>query len=281
MKLLAVIALLSLSATATADVLLTKKIHSDEVVTPNGTRPAKDETQTIWLGKERARADSGAIAYIIRLDKHKLYMVNANDRTFSALDLPVNLASYITPEEAAAFEQGKARLGITGFVTPTGEVERLNGWATSKFKVQITSLGTNSDETYWTTKDIEVDWTTFWEAQRAVRSLQLNPEALLEQMRKLDGVTVKAEKTRVTPMGKEHVVEELVSAERKEAPEGLYEVPADYKEKPFNGMSALRSMIGARPNPGPGDSAPKPDGEKPADGGGKRRGAGDKEKKDG
>lgn len=281
MKLYAAIALLSLTATATADVLLTRKIHTDEVATPNGTRPAKDDTQTIWVGKDRVRLDAGPMAYIVRIDKRKLYLLNASDQTFSALDLPVNLASYVPPEDLDKFEQGKARLNISATVFPTGEVERLNGWATSKFKVQVTSLGTSSDEIFWTTKDIEIDWATYWEAQRAVRSLQLNPESMLEQLRKIDGVTVKAERTRTTPMGKEHSVEELVSAERKEAPEGLYDVPADYKEKPFNGLSALRSMMGARPNAGPGDAAPsKPAEEKPADSP-KRRGAGEKEKKDG
>jgi hypothetical protein len=181
-------------------------------------------------------------------------------------------------------------MSITASVTPTDETERIHGWSAKKYKVQINSVGMTSDETVWTTKDIEVDWSTFWDAQAAMRSLQPGSENLSQELKKLEGVTVKAERTRNTPMGKLHVVEELLSAERKEAPEGNYDAPTDFTEKPFDAMSELRKMGGARPNPGPGDAPPprreKKEGEKPAPGGQggddgakgggeKRRGGGD------
>lgn len=291
MKLSIALALCALSAPALADVVLTKKVHTDEMQGPQGAVPAKDETQVVWLAKDKLRVEAGPMTYLVRLDKRKLYLLNPAEHTYSALDLPVNLANYVSKEEAQAFEMIKSRFNVSATVTPTGETERIHGWAANKYKLEIHSAGMNSEEIVWTTKDIEVDWSTFWDAQAAVRSLQPGTETLTQELRKTEGVTVKAERTRVMPTGtKIHMVEELLSAERKEAPEGIYDPPSDFTEKPFNAMSELRKMGGARPNAGPGDAPPprreKKDGDKPTPGGNgggddgkgggeKRRGGGD------
>ncbi|MBK7876956.1 MAG: DUF4412 domain-containing protein [Planctomycetes bacterium] len=252
-----------LAAPAAADVLLTKSVHTDEFTTPNGVQPAKTESQLVWLAKDKVRAEMGPVTYVVRLDQRKLFLLRPAEKTFSAIDLPVNLAAHVPKSDETKFEQMKSRLALSALVTPTEETERVKGWAAKKYKVQTSILDTPSDETIWTTKDIEVDWTSFWDAQAALRSLQPGSETLILEMRKLDGIVVKADRTRTTAAGKLHSLEELVSAERKEAPEGTYEVPKDYTEKPFDPIAELRRMVGARPGAGPGDT-PAP-GEKPAD----------------
>lgn len=284
MKLLSAALLLVLVAPATADVLLTKTVHTDEFQTPNGTQPAKDETQSIWLAKDKVRAEMGPVTYVVRLDQRKLFMLRAADRTYCTIDLPVNFASHVPKEEAEKFDQMKSRLALSALVTATDELERVKGWGAKKFKVQTSTMGVPSEETVWTTKDIEVDWTTFWEAQTALRSLQPGSEALILEMRKLDGIVVKADRTRTVNGNKLHSVEELASAERKEAPEGNYEVPKDYTEKPFDPIAELRRMVGARPNAGPGDAAApageekRRRGEKDGAGGGEKKRGGEEKK---
>lgn len=255
--------LVALAAPATADVLFTRSVHTDEVQTPQGVLPAKDETQTIWLGKDMLRAEMGSSTFIVRLDTRKLYVLDPAARTYSALDLPVNLAKHVAPDQVPVYEQIKARLAITTLVTTTDETERMKGWGTKKFKVQLTSSqGPLSEETIWTTKDIEVDWSTFWEAQAALRSLQPGSESYIQEMRKLDGVTVKAERIRMQGERKIRSVDELVSAERRDAPQGVYEPPKDYTEKPFDTIVEIRRLMGARPNAGPGDAPAKPEEKK-------------------
>lgn len=257
-----------LAAPASADVLLTKTVHTDEVQTPAGAQPAKDETQSIWLGKEKVRAEMGPVTYIVRLDQKKLYVLHPAERTYTTLAIPVDIGQYVDASQKQVFEQMKSRLNITATVAPTGETERVKSWSATKYKVQTTTLGRSTDETIWTTKDIEVDWATFWDSQAALRSLQPGSETLITEMRKLDGIAVKAD--RVTTIGdrRVHSTEELASAERKAAPEGAYDVPKDFTEKPFDPMRDAPmgpGMGGARPARGaPGRP---PTGGKPEKGG--------------
>lgn len=255
--------LVALAAPASADVLFSRNVHTDEVQTPQGTIPAKDEAQTIWLAKDKLRADLGANTFIVRLDTRKMYVVDTAAKTYSTLDLPVNLTKHVTPEQAPLFEQMKTRLAITALVTNTDETERMKGWAAKKFKVQLSSSqGPVSEETLWTTKDIEVDWDTFWEAQMALRSLQPGSESYIQEMRKLDGVTVKAERIRFQGERKVRSVDELVSAERRDAPGGTYEPPKEFTEKPFDAIVEVRRLLGPRTNSGPGDAPAKPEEKK-------------------
>lgn len=275
---------LALAVPASADVLLTRNVHTDEVQTPQGAKPAKDEAQTIWLTKDKVRIEAGQLVCIVRLDQKKLHVLHPADGSYSTVDLPVNLASHVAPDQQADYEKILHRLSITTLVTPTDEVERVKGWAAKKYKVQLSSQGMTSEESLWTTKDVEVDWSTYWEAQTAVRCLQPGGEAYATEMRKIEGIVVKADKVRTSGDVKVHTVEELVSAERKEAPEGLYEPPKEFTQKPFDTIAEVRRMMGPRSNAGPGD-APPPKGDDEKKDGPRRRkekeGTGGDEKKGG
>ncbi len=96
--------------------------------------------------------------------------------------------------------------------------------------------------------------------------LSISPMAapMAAEMKKIDGVVVLAERTQKMMGSELKSREEVTAVETKEPAPGLYDVPKDFTEKPLDPVSELRKLVGSRPNAGPGDGAPKPNGEEPA-----------------
>lgn len=279
MKIITTAALLLLSTAARADVFLTRNVHIDATTNANGeTTPPKDEVQTTWIAKDKVRAETGGVAYIVRLDQHKLYMVNPNAKTYAVLDLPVDLSRYVSAEERRAYDALSESVHVTATVNTSEETERIHGWGAKKFVVQLRYPAGGSVDTIWTTTDIEMDTTTYWAAMSAVYSLRPGGPALVEELKKTQGITVKAERVRTIGTQQARTTEELATVERKDAPAGTYEVPSDFKETPYNAIQYLRMV---RKSMGPVEAPAKDDeatggkrgGVAPA-GEGKRRGDG-------
>lgn len=232
-----------LATAARADVLLTRNVHSDATTNANGEAvPARDEVQTTWIDKDKVRAEVGGFTYIVRLDQKKLYVLR--DNTHSVLDLPVDVTRYVKSEERRAYDAFADTVRVTATVQTSDETERIHGWGAKKFVVQLRYPAGGSVDTIWTTKDIQMDTTTYWEALRAVYSLRPGGSALVDELQKTEGITVKAERLRTIGTHQTRVTEELANVERKDAPAGTYDVPADSKEVPFNALPYLRKMLG-------------------------------------
>lgn len=247
-----------------ADVFLTRNVHVDATTNANGEAlPARDEVQSTWIGKDKVRTESGGLTYIVRLDQKKLYIVR-NDGTHSVLDLPVDVTRYVKPEERRAYDAFAETVHVTATVQASDETERINGWGAKKYVMQVRYPAGGSVDTLWTTKDIEMDTTTYWEAVRAVYGLRPGGTALVDELKKTEGITVKAERLRTVGTNRVRTTEELASVERKEAPAGTYDVPSTSKEVPFNALPYLRRMLGPIARPA--------DGAQPADASSGRRG---------
>jgi hypothetical protein len=54
-------------------------------------QPAKDSTEVTWIGKDRMRIEDGNDVTIVRTDLKKMYMLDMQAKTFTALDLPVDI----------------------------------------------------------------------------------------------------------------------------------------------------------------------------------------------
>lgn len=227
----------ALAAPALADTLLTMKSHSD----PMMGQPAKDETTTTWVGKDRLARVGGDPSFIIRADQKKIYIVDNGDKTYSELDLPIDLAKYFPPEMQAQIGAMMQQMKYTVKVTPTAETKKIGAWNTKLYKAEIANaMGMKMDIDMWVTKDIALDFDAYKGLANSLQGLQLGFEDVAREMAKIDGFSVLTENT-MSIMG--NIVktrEELVSVETKPAPAGTYDVPAGLTKETFNPMKAAQ-----------------------------------------
>ena len=77
------------TAQATADTLLTIQTHS-ELPALIGTNVRQDDRKvTLWVGPNRVRRDDGKAASIVLFDQKKIYIVDHEDKSYTAIDLPI------------------------------------------------------------------------------------------------------------------------------------------------------------------------------------------------
>ena len=242
---------------APTDTMMVRKIHHDAVKSGPTERPAKDETQTIWIAKDRMRADTDESSTIVRIDQKKMYLLDSKNKTYSVIDIPLDMKKYIPADMAEMYDKMKA--SFQAKVTATDETKKIKDWNAKKYELSLSGGMGGMTEEIWTTKDIAIDASAFLEMIRMRAMMMPGGDAMLDELKKLDGVPVMSDRTQKTMGGAMHTHEELVSVEQKDAPAGAYDVPKDYTEKPWD--ASPRSMGGRqRPSGKPHEGGtPPPD----------------------
>jgi hypothetical protein len=226
-----------LAAPALADTVISMKSHTDAVM----NQPASDETTTMWVGKDRMARVGGNASFIIRADQKKLYIIDTAAKTYSELDLPIDLAKYFPPEMQAQIGAMMQQMKMTVKVTPTAEAKKIGAWNTKLYKAEIANaMGMKMDIDMWVTKDIAIDVAAYKGLASSLQGLQLGFEDVAKEMAKIDGISVLTENTMSIMGNTVKSREEIVSAETKPAPAGTYDVPAGLTKETFDPMKAAK-----------------------------------------
>jgi hypothetical protein len=229
--------LLLIGSAAGADTHLVMKSHTDPLQAMGQTQPARDVETDLWIGSDRALRDDGHVASLIRLDQKKLYLINRAEKSYSVLDLPVDLMSLLPEQAKAQMGPMLEKMKLQATVEPSDERKEINGWNARRYDVHLSNeLGMQVDSTVWMTQDVDVDLDSFRAMTRAIASLQPGGAEATEELLKLDGVPVLMENKIQAMGGSTSSKEELVSAETGTPPPGTYEVPDGFTEKEFNPM---------------------------------------------
>jgi hypothetical protein len=255
------LALLSAPAYS-ADLVITKSKHEDAMKMMGHDQPAKDTTEVTWFAKDRMRIEEGNRVTIIRADLKKMFMLDTEAKTVSTIDLPFDLKKYLPAEQAPMIEQFLSQMKAT--VTATTETKKVKDWNATKYTVAMTlPMGGGFTQEVWATKDIDVDRAAFLDLYTAMMSTAMGGGAMVAEYKKIEGLPVLVERTQ-TMMGQSAKSrEEVTAVEKKDPPEGHYDVPKDYTEKPFDPMAD--SPMGGRGPGGRGKPGGPPPGEKPKD----------------
>ncbi len=225
---------------AAADQVITMQSHADAVTVMGQKSPAKDYTQTYWFGNDRMRVDDDENSTIMRLDQKKLYLLDHAQKTFSAIDLPVDFKKLVDPEMAGMMEQMMQMMAPSVTVTATGQSGSFAGYACDYYDVavkvammQINTTGCYSDK-------ILTHTARYQALAEAQAELVPNASWMKDLAQKIKGFPVRTETT--TAMGKKSFKnwQELKSVEERTAPEGLYAPPAGYREVKFDPMAQGR-----------------------------------------
>lgn len=214
--------LLTAALPAGADTFLTIKSRVEGLKMP-GQSP--DGEIKVWIAADRLRRDDGDTSAILRMDQNKLYLVNHLDKTYNELPLPLDFKKLSMPGEEA--------LKTVVQVTPTSETKKIRDWNTRKVKVVLSNAaGLKLDTSLWVSTEIP-SYQAFTRMLVSLTALQPGGVPLAKQMEQIEGIPV-VQETDVTLDGSRFKTrEELVSAETKDAPAGLYDPPAGYAKEPF------------------------------------------------
>lgn len=217
-----VLLLLAAALPAGADTLLTIKSRVEGLKMP-GQSP--DGQIQVWIAGDRLRRDDGETSAILRMDLSKLYLLNHGDKTYSELPLPLDFKKLSMAGEEA--------LKTVVQVTPTSEAKKIRDWNTKKVKVVLSNAaGLKLDTTMWVSTEIPA-YQAYTRMLVSLTALQPGGVPLARQMEQIEGIPVLQE-IDVTVEGSQFKTrEELVSAETKDAPAGLYDPPAGYAKEPF------------------------------------------------
>lgn len=267
--LFAALCLISLPAFA-GDLVIHSTHHQDAAKAMGVDMPAEDKTSVTWFGKDRMRYESGDEVTIVRTDLKKMWRIDTKAKTYQAIDMPFDLKKYMPEEQYKMMEQFFANVKVT--LTPTQETKKIRDWNCTKYTLTI-SMPMMGDMTQdmWATKDITGDRTAAMEMYVAMQSVMLGGmggNTLATEMKKVEGFVVLSEQTRGMGRTKFTSKDEVTSIETKDAPEGAYDLPKDFKEIPFDPtaddpMTGRKSKGGGRGEGGGRPPAPEKPKERP------------------
>src|SRR5436190_21282847 len=92
---------------APTDTMMVRKSHTDAYTVGSKEVPAKDETQTVWVSKDRVRLESDENSVLLRLDQKKMYLIDPKTKTYNTIDLPFDMKKYMPAEMAEMYEKMK------------------------------------------------------------------------------------------------------------------------------------------------------------------------------
>lgn len=227
-------------ASAQADQVIKAKKHTDAFSMMGQSQPAKDEEVTTWLGKNMMRRDEGGITTLVRYDRNKIYWIDHNKKTYSEIDLPLDMEAILPPQAKQMFDQ----MEVSSSVTDTGETKTINNWKCKKYLVEMTvdmmgfSMPMKMD--FWASKDLGIDEDLY--KKFYAETLSLNPmfQDIVEEFKKIEGYPVRTDFSMDMMGAQQKYWEEVVSVEKMNAPAGTYDLPEGYEKTEFNPFEQQR-----------------------------------------
>lgn len=233
-----------------ADFVITKTKHTDASKMMGREQPAQDSTEITWMGKDRMRVEEGTRVTLVRADLKKMFMLDTAAKTYTAVDLPFDMKKYVPADMAKMIEPMMAQMKAT--VTPTTETKKIKDWTATKYTLTMTGpMGSTVTQDLWATKDVAVDAATMASMRETLMSVSMMAGPMAAEMKKVDGLVLVTERTQTVMGSAVKSKEEVTSIEQKEPAAGLYDLPKDFTEKPFDPMA--ESPMGG----GPGGRGPR------------------------
>ena len=228
-----------------SDAFIKTVMHTDAMKMGPQTIPAEDDTSITWMGDNMAAMNNnGVSSMIINGETGILYMIDHKDKSYN--EMPIDALGDIEKmmvgsgkdkaEAAMVDQQLKAMMSamkMEAKVTPTEETKEIRGWNCKKYVVEIKmGMGKMTNNT-WVTTDVEIDYTMFSRLMAAPMAQVPGFQELIVEMKKMGGISVLVEGS-MSMMGTEiKSKQEILEIKTKDAPDGTYDIPKDYKKTKF------------------------------------------------
>jgi len=229
------LALCVAAGTTAADQVITMELEPPFIA---GGEKRPSETYTIWVGDSRLREDRKDRSVIVDKSASKMYVITHPDKTYHALDLPIDFESMVPPELLPQWKTVlKARK--TDVTVQPGGSETLGEYSVKKYDAVITdAMGATINMTMWNTVDLDLDLDSYKQLMLEITALQPGSDDWIRRLFALDGYPVRLVRTFDTPQGKLISTEQLISVQEKSAPDGMWKPAADYTAVEFNLLTA-------------------------------------------
>lgn len=232
--LLAVLALI-LAPRAVADKVLT--LETVQNITVQGEeRPEQRSTAELWIGADAVARDDGETRVV--LQKDRLLLVSHRAKTYSAVDLPVDVLALVPEERHDEVAQQMEEARLDGSLTPSEETQELGGWTAKRYDMSLTSkAGMQVEIELWASEEVEVDPEPYLSLTRALATLQPGGDEWVQKLSAVKGFPVERDTTMSAEALLMQSKERLISVQEKDAPAGIYDAPEGYTEQPLNAMA--------------------------------------------
>ena len=177
------------------------------IVSEVSTSPTEKIILEQWIGDSLGYRRQDNIAYLTDLQSKQLLLIDHDQRTVTRYVL-------VDPEPLGAF-QFEAE--------PTGRSEMVGKWQAAEYKV-TDSRQPGVTYLIWSTEDAPHLNDLYRKFVRQVPG----GDAISMSMQSMAGFPVRIETVVETPEGTQSIVSEVVTAEIKEPPRGIYEIPKGY-----------------------------------------------------
>ncbi len=227
---------------ANAEYKVVLQHHQDGFSMMGQTQAPTDEEHVTWIGTKKLRMDQGSSSTIVDVEAGKMMLLDHDDKTYTEVDLPVDLAALMPPGMA---EQMMAMLKFDVTVTASEETKKVGEWNAKRYDLKMTSAMMSLDTVIWASTETPIDHEAFFNLFSVVMSLQPGMDSMLEKMRQIDGYVVSQEAAMSmkfmgeTTVGSTDVV---TSIEKVDAPAGIYDPPADYAKEEFDFMARMQNQ---------------------------------------
>ncbi|HDJ24193.1 MAG TPA: DUF4412 domain-containing protein [Candidatus Aminicenantes bacterium] len=224
------------------DYFIKEKSHTDAIQMMGQSQPARDEVMEMWISQDlkKMAANSSEQSMIIDLNKNLMYLVDHQNKSYVEMDLPLDISKYVPAQMAQMMNQ--MANSVTIEVTPTGQKKKIGQWECSEYDVVMNIMMMKMEMKVWATKDVPFSWekvTKDLTSQVMAAQLRLNQSALQELL-KVEGQWIASE-TKMNMMGNTvRSTTEVLEISEKDAPQGIYQVPAEYTKKEKLSMEDLQ-----------------------------------------
>ncbi len=221
-----------------ADVYVKTKTHTDAMSVMGQNTPAQDGVTEQWIGDGKFASLGGDQGFIIDLKKNMGYIINAKAKTYVETPLPLDM-SKLLPPEAAAFA-GMMKMSAT--VTPTAEKKMIGSWNCVGYDVNLSMTMFAMKMKVWASTNVPFDVDAFnakiW--GNLMKGQMMMDETSVKEFAKIKGFQIMSETTGDIMGAKMRSTQEVVEITKKDAPAGIYSVPAGFTKTATLSMDALQ-----------------------------------------
>lgn len=236
--------LLFIGGSAWADDYLKIRHVSEAYEVMGQKQPASEEIVETWLSTDKARMNtSESSSVILRGDRQMIYILDHAQKTYS--ELPMNVGQAMsdmfgemggTEEQAQMMAQMMgAMMKINAKVVETGETRTVNQWNCRVYQMTLEMpMGATVSE-ICATEELGVDMGLYHKVGNAMMAGQQGFQEMLREMEKIKGISVLTTSTANVMGATMKTSEELLEHKKMSAPEGAFDIPAEYRKQSFMG----------------------------------------------
>jgi hypothetical protein len=219
---------------AEADFLIKKNKLTESTV--NGQpQPTKVEEGKTWIAENKLREDMAESSIIVRLDLNKIYTIDHSKKTYSEIDLPIEIDKVFPAEAKQIMDVMQIK---SSSVREVAETQIIGSWLCQKFLVEVEismmEMNVPMKMEVWASKQLGIDLIAYKKFYGAMLSLNPFTKDLSEEFKKIEGYPVLTISS-VTTIGTETKErEEVVSVEKKDVPAKTFSLPKGYEKIPYN-----------------------------------------------